>query len=159
MTAPPTANMRGGGGPSGLADVLDVLLDKGLVIDAFVRVSLVGIELITIDARVVVASVDTYLRFAEAVNRLDLTAVGDHATLPEMVTGEWRENGSRGSSDGSNDEEERGSKQTERAELERGSGSEERKEEGKKGDDEGGGLMGAIGKAAQKVVDRAKYSD
>ena len=163
MAAPPTANMRGGGGPSGLADVLDVLLDKGLVIDAFVRVSLVGIELITIDARVVVASVDTYLRFAEAVNRLDLTAVGDHATLPEMVTGEWRENGSRGSSEGSNDEEERGSKQTERAELERGSGPEEGKqegkEEGKKGDDEGGGLIGAIGKAAQKVVDRAKYSD
>ena len=43
MMAPPTANMRRGGGPSGLADVLDVLLDKGLVIDAFVRVSLVGI--------------------------------------------------------------------------------------------------------------------
>ena len=70
--------------PSGLADVLDVLLDKGLVIDAFVRVSLIGIELLTIDARVVVASVDTYLRFAEAVNRLDLTAVGDHATIQDI---------------------------------------------------------------------------
>jgi len=155
MMAPPATNMRGGGGPSGLADVLDVLLDKGLVIDAFVRVSLVGIELVTIDARVVVASVDTYLRFAEAVNRLDLTAVGDHTTLPEMVSGEWRENGSRGSSDGSHDQEERGSRETERAGLERGPGS----EEGKKGDDEGGGLMGVIGKAAQKVVERAKYSD
>ena len=53
--------------PSGLADVLDVILDKGLVIDAYVRVSVIGIELSTIDARIVIASVDTYLRFAEAV--------------------------------------------------------------------------------------------
>src|ERR671935_1725590 len=58
--------------PSGLADVLDVILDKGLVLDAFVRVSVIGIEVLTIDARIVIASVDTYLRFAEAVNRLDL---------------------------------------------------------------------------------------
>ena len=62
--------------PSGLADVIDIILDKGLVIDAYVRVSLVGIELLTIDARIVIASVDTYLRFAEAVNRLDLTETG-----------------------------------------------------------------------------------
>ena len=59
--------------PSGLADVLGVILDKGIVIDAFVRISAVGIELVTIDARIVIASVDTYLRYAEAVNRLDLT--------------------------------------------------------------------------------------
>src|SRR5688500_19740607 len=59
--------------PSGLADVIDVILDKGLVIDAYVRVSVIGIEVLTIDARIVIASVDTYLRFAEAVNRLDLT--------------------------------------------------------------------------------------
>jgi len=58
--------------PSGLADVIDLILDKGLVIDAYVRVAVIGIELVTIDARVVIASVDTYLRFAEAVNRLDL---------------------------------------------------------------------------------------
>jgi gas vesicle structural protein len=58
--------------PSGLADVIDIILDKGLVIDAYVRVSLVGIELLTIDARIVIASVDAYLRFAEATNRLDL---------------------------------------------------------------------------------------
>ena len=57
---------------SGLADVVDLILDKGLVIDAYVRVSLVGIEVLTIDARIVIASVDTYLRFAEAVGRLDL---------------------------------------------------------------------------------------
>jgi gas vesicle structural protein len=58
--------------PSGLADVLNVILDKGIVIDAFVRISVIGIELVTIDARIVIASVDTYLRFAEAVNRIDL---------------------------------------------------------------------------------------
>ncbi|MFC9764210.1 gas vesicle protein GvpJ [Rhodococcus jostii] len=62
----------GGPSSSSLADVIDTILDKGLVIDAYVRVSLVGIELLTIDARIVVASVDTYLRFAEAVNRLEI---------------------------------------------------------------------------------------
>ena len=56
--------------------MLNVILDKGIVIDAFVRVSVIGIELITIDARIVIASVDTYLRFAEAVNRLDLAETG-----------------------------------------------------------------------------------
>ena len=74
---------RPGGGT--LADVIDIILDKGLVIDAYVRVSLVGIELLTIDARIVIASVDTYLRFAEAVNRLDLTQTGDAQTLPELA--------------------------------------------------------------------------
>ncbi|HYY34342.1 MAG TPA: gas vesicle protein GvpJ [Gaiellaceae bacterium] len=69
--------------PSGLADVVDLILDKGLVIDAYVRVAVIGIELVTIDARVVVASVDTYLRFAEAVNRLDLTQT-ELAGLPEL---------------------------------------------------------------------------
>ena len=71
--------------PSGLADVIDVILDKGLVIDAYVRVSLIGIELLTIDARIVIASVDTYLRFAEAVNRLDLTESSDAQGLPELL--------------------------------------------------------------------------
>ena len=74
-----------GPSPSGLADVLDLILDKGLVIDLSVRVSLVGIELLTIDARIVVASVDTYLRFAEAVNRLDLQQTDDSKNLPELV--------------------------------------------------------------------------
>jgi hypothetical protein len=69
--------------PSGLADVLDVILDKGLVIDAYVRVSVIGIEVLTIDARIVIASVDTYLRFAEAVNRLDLTET-ELGGLPEL---------------------------------------------------------------------------
>src|SRR5213083_646580 len=70
--------------PSGLAEVLDVILDKGLVIDAYVRVSVIGIEVLTIDARIVIASVDTYLRFAEAVNRLDLTET-ELAGLPELA--------------------------------------------------------------------------
>src|SRR5213595_921584 len=69
---------------SGLYEVLDLLLDKGLVIDVFVRVSLVGIELLTIDARIVIASVDTYLRFAEAVNRLDLGESSSEG-LPQLV--------------------------------------------------------------------------
>jgi hypothetical protein len=69
--------------PTGLADVLDLILDKGLVIDAYVRVSVIGIEVLTIDARIVIASIDTYLRFAEAVNRLDLTQT-ELAGLPEL---------------------------------------------------------------------------
>ena len=72
--------------PSSLADVVDLILDKGLVIDAYVRVSVIGIELITIDARIVIASVDTYLRFAEAVNRLDLTQT-EAAGLKELREG------------------------------------------------------------------------
>jgi gas vesicle structural protein len=71
--------------PSGLADVIDIILDKGLVIDAYVRVSLIGIEILTIDARIVVASVDTYLRFAEAVNRLDIANADQAAGLPELM--------------------------------------------------------------------------
>jgi gas vesicle structural protein len=70
--------------PSSLADVIDTILDNGLVIDIYVRVSLVGIELLTIDARIVIASIDTYLRFAEAVNRLDLTQTGAEG-LPELM--------------------------------------------------------------------------
>jgi gas vesicle structural protein len=78
--------------PSGLADVLDVVLDKGIVIDVYVRVALVGIELLTIDARIVIASVDTYLRFAEAVNRLDLTQVEEAKGLPDLF-GDMEEGG------------------------------------------------------------------
>jgi gas vesicle structural protein len=70
--------------PSGLADVIEIILDKGLVIDAYARVSLLGIELLTVDARIVVASVDTYLRFAEATNRLDLYEKGGKG-LTEVV--------------------------------------------------------------------------
>jgi hypothetical protein len=97
------ATQAPGGGPhqrtdGGLYDILDLILDRGLVIDAFVRVSLVGIELLRIDVRVVVASVDTYLRFAEACNRLDLENKGG-ATLPELV-GDMQEHGAQGKTKG-----------------------------------------------------------
>jgi gas vesicle structural protein len=78
--------------PSGLADVLDLVLDKGIVIDAYVRLAVVGIEILTLDARVVIASVDTYLRFAEAVNRLDLQPQEQVGGLPGLV-GELQEGG------------------------------------------------------------------
>ena len=87
-----TQPYRGGSGyvarssSSGLYDVLELILDKGLVIDVFVRVSLIGIEILTIDARIVIASVDTYLRFAEAVNRLDLMQT-ETGGLPELMDG------------------------------------------------------------------------
>ena len=83
---------------SGLYDVLELILDKGLVIDVFVRVSLIGIEILTIDARIVIASVDTYLRFAEAVNRLDLMATETQG-LPELMEG-LTEGGAEGKTKG-----------------------------------------------------------
>ena len=61
-------------GSSSLAEVVDRILDKGIVVDAWARVSLVGIELLSIEARVVVASVDTYLRYAEAIGLTSLAA-------------------------------------------------------------------------------------
>ena len=70
--------------PSGLADVIEIVLDKGIVVDVYARVSLLGIELVSVDARIAVASADTYLRFAEATNRLDLYEHGGR-TLPEML--------------------------------------------------------------------------
>src|SRR6201995_4136297 len=97
---------RGGSGyvarssSSGLYDVLELILDKGLVIDVFVRVSLVGIEILTIDARIVVASVDTFLRFAEATNRLDLYGKGKGGKdLTELTSG-IMEGGAKGKTSG-----------------------------------------------------------
>jgi hypothetical protein len=93
-----TQSRRSGGGylqrpaPSGLADVVEIILDKGIVVDAYVRVALVGIELLTIDARIVIASVDTYLRFAEATNRLDLLENGGGKPLDEFI-GNMQEKG------------------------------------------------------------------
>jgi gas vesicle structural protein len=98
-----SSQQRGGGylsrpAPSGLADVIEIILDKGIVIDAYVRVSLIGIEILTIDARIVIASVDTYLRFAEATNRLDLYEKGGK-DLPEMIEG-ITESGASGKTSG-----------------------------------------------------------
>ena len=84
--------------PSGLADVVDLILDKGLVIDAYVRVAVIGIELVTIDARIVIASVDTYLRFAEAVNRLDLTET--HESGIEALRGSGAKEKTKGAIEG-----------------------------------------------------------
>jgi hypothetical protein len=84
--------------PSALADVVDVILDKGLVIDAYIRVSLVGIELLTIDARIVIASVDTYMRFAQAVNRMDLTETEVHG-IPELMQ-DMTKSGAKGKASG-----------------------------------------------------------
>src|SRR5579872_6951415 len=74
-----------------LIDVLDRVLDKGIVIDAWVRISLVGIDLITVEARVVVASIDTYLKYADAVGLTGLvsrpTLGEEQAEEEETVTG------------------------------------------------------------------------
>jgi gas vesicle structural protein len=85
--APSTVTRRPQSGS--LAEVIDIILDKGLVIDAYVRVSLVGIELLTIDIRIVIASVDTYLHFAEATNRLDLRGQSEEydADLQDLIGG------------------------------------------------------------------------
>ncbi len=78
-------------GGSSLIDVLDRVLDKGIVIDAWVRISLVGIDLITVEARVVVASIDTYLKYADAVglvglvSRPQLSAVEEPAITVEAT--------------------------------------------------------------------------
>src|ERR1043165_791826 len=100
--------LRTAPGSSSLADVLDLILDKGIVIDAYVRVSLVGIELLTVDARVVIASVDTYLRWAEAVHRLVLES--HPRELPDMVSGgsglKGKAKKALGIGDGSREEEE-----------------------------------------------------
>jgi hypothetical protein len=81
-----------------LADVVGTILDKGVVIDVFARVSLVGIEVLRVDARVVVASIDTYLRYAEAVNRLDL-GTREPGQLPDVV-GDITHAAARGAAEG-----------------------------------------------------------
>src|SRR5213080_365719 len=85
--------------PSSLADVINTILDKGIVIDIYVRVSLVGIELLTIDARIVIASIDSYLRFAEAVNRLDLTQT-EMAGIEELRGGRKGQEKTKGMREG-----------------------------------------------------------
>ncbi|MEU4089850.1 gas vesicle structural protein GvpA [Streptomyces aureus] len=91
---------QAGGGSSNLYDVLELVLDRGLVIDVFVRVSLVGIEILKIDARIVVASVDTYLRFAEACNRLDLESGRKAPAQLTDIVGDTLESGAKGKSKG-----------------------------------------------------------
>ncbi len=80
-------------GEGTLSDVVTTILDKGLVIDVYARVALVGIELLQVDVRIVVASVDTYLKFAEATNRLELSS-SEPAGLPELMD-DIQESGSK----------------------------------------------------------------
>lgn len=98
VTTRGTSNYLSRPSSGGLAEVIDIILDKGLVIDAFVRVSLVGIEVLTIDARIVIASVDTYLRFAEATNRLDLEESGGRDLFEALEGG--MESGAKGKTSG-----------------------------------------------------------
>ncbi|NJQ06234.1 gas vesicle structural protein GvpA [Streptomyces lonarensis] len=100
MTVAQQQSPTGGGGSGNLYDVLELILDRGLVIDAFVRVSLVGIEILKVDVRIVVASVDTYLRFAEACNRLDLESGRKAPSQLTDIVGEATESGARGKSKG-----------------------------------------------------------
>jgi hypothetical protein len=67
---------------SSLAEVLDRILDKGVVVDVWARVSLVGIEILTIEARVVVASVDTYLHYAEEITKVEQASIGAASGVP-----------------------------------------------------------------------------
>jgi len=122
MIATASPALRTPPGSSSLADVLDLILDKGIVIDAYVRVSLVGIELLTVDARVVIASVDTYLRWAEAVHRLVLE--NRPRELPDMVSGgrglAGKAKKALGVGDGSKEEEEEEEAQEEARERRKG---------------------------------------
>lgn len=85
-------NPRGGvqkmGGSSGLAEVLHVILEKGIVVDVWVRVSIIGIEILTVEIRAVIASVDTYLRYAEAIGLTALASAprtGEQPALPPAL--------------------------------------------------------------------------
>ncbi|PBC70471.1 gas vesicle protein GvpA/GvpJ/GvpM family [Streptomyces sp. TLI_235] len=102
MTVAPQsqAGVSRGGSTGSLYDILELILDRGLVIDVFIRVSLVGIEILKIDIRIVVASVDTYLRFAEACNRLDLEAGRKAPAQLTDIVGEVTESGAHGKSKG-----------------------------------------------------------
>lgn len=122
---------------AGLYEVLDLILDKGIVIDAFVRVSLVGIELVTIDLRVVIASVDTYLRYAEGVERLGWYNRDQSKSLPDVVEGVQKGSAMK-----------KGAQSVGRM-LEGKGGGDEGEE-----DDEGGGAVGSIGRGVRKVVGR-----
>ncbi|MDO0937513.1 gas vesicle protein GvpJ [Streptomyces sp. DG2A-72] len=94
------ASTSSGSGTAGLYDILELILDRGLVIDVFVRVSLVGIEILKIDVRIVIASVDTYLRFAEACNRLDLESGRKAPDKLTDIVGNLVESGASGATGG-----------------------------------------------------------
>jgi hypothetical protein len=161
LASTPYGQTRG----NSLADVVDLILDKGLVIDAFIRVSLIGIEVLTIDARIVIASVDTYLRFAEAVNRLDLTQTKQATTFEDIMEGSAKKK-TKGAVEGAREgargvlrrgEVEEGEEQEEQEEQEepsrRGRSQGRGRETGGEGE-QGGEREGVMARMAK----RAKYS-
>src|SRR6476620_4627027 len=130
---------------AGLYDVLDLILDKGIVVDAFVRVSLVGIELLTVDLRVVIASVDTYLRYAEGVERLQVYDRSESKRLPDMVKTHEKTQAM-----------EKGAETVGRA-L-KGEGGDEREGGGERHGDSGG-VVGALSRGVRNVVGRLVGED
>ncbi|WP_266077553.1 gas vesicle protein GvpA [Haladaptatus caseinilyticus] len=76
--------VQAGPDTSSLADVLDRILDKGVVIDVWARISVVGIEVLTVEARVVVASVDTFLHYAKEMSRIEQATASDDTSLEEV---------------------------------------------------------------------------
>jgi len=127
---------------AGLYDVLDLILDKGIVIDAFVRVSLVGIELLTVDLRVVIASVDTYLRYAEGAERLQLYNRAGSKRLPDMVGGGMKGHALK-----------KGAEKVERG-LEHSFGGKGDDEDDDRHGHDGGGLTGTLTRGVRNVVGR-----
>ena len=86
----PRAGVQKMGGSSGLAEVLNVILETGIVVDVWVRVSIIGIEILTVEVRAVIASVDTYLRYAEAIGLTTLAAAprtAEPLALPSGLPG------------------------------------------------------------------------
>jgi gas vesicle structural protein len=148
LASTPYGSTRG----NSLADVVDLILDKGLVIDAFVRVSVIGIEVLTIDARIVIASVDTYLRFAEAVNRLDLTQTKEATTYQDLVEGTSGSK-AKGALEGAKDAFSSGDKDKEE-QKERSRRARSRGKEDEGGEDEGGKREGVMARMAK----RGRYS-
>lgn len=142
--------------PSSLADVLDLILDKGLVIDAYIRVSALGIEVLTIDARIVIASVDTYLHYAEAVNRLDLTQ-----TETQGLTGMFGSDSGNGSGNGEGDEDEGDDQEEAKALPGRRSqgGQGQRSRARRESSEQGGGSKGSGKSLASRLGDRGKWSE
>jgi len=131
---------------AGLYDVLDLILDKGIVIDAFVRVSLVGIELLTVDLRVVIASVDTYLRYADGVERLQVYDRSESKRLPDMVGSGMKTHTLK-----------KGAEKVGEALTGKGEGDDE-DDSGQK-EHESGGMVGALSRGVRNVVGRLVGED
>src|SRR3982751_5432377 len=146
---PPTrrdSQIRRAPNSAGLYDVLDLILDKGIVIDAFVRVSLVGIELLTVDLRVVIASVDTYLRYAEGVERLQVYDRSESKRLPDMVGSGMKTHALK-----------KGAEKV--GEALTGKSDDDNEDDGGHEEHESGGVVGALSRGVRNVVGRLVGED